>query len=159
MYFPCELISSIILHWHHNERDGVSNHRRLYRLPDQWPVDSPHKGAVTRNAYPFEDVIMDQSIPIIRGRQCGKLLHVITSSRYVGSIHEHYLSRRQVFFLLWDQDSNPAVSGIHSLDPSLFFTFPQTLNGWHRSYQPPGYTALTRKLDMIISLINPKEML
>ena len=76
---------------------------------------------------------MYQSIPIIKGRHCGKLLHVITSSRYVGSIHEHYLSLRHVFFLLWDQNSNPAVSGIHLLDPRLFFTVPLPLNGTGRA--------------------------
>ena len=71
------------LQWRYNERDGVSNHRRLDRLLDRlfkrrsnnkikglrhwsvwggirrWPVDSPHKGPVTRKMFPFDDVIMD----------------------------------------------------------------------------------------------------
>ena len=69
------------LQWRHNERDGVSNHQRLDCLltrllgADQrnhqssaslafvkgihrWPVDSPHKGPVTRKMFPFNDVIM-----------------------------------------------------------------------------------------------------
>ena len=60
-----------LLQWRHNERDGVSNHRRLNRLLNRlfrgrskktsklrvtgfgrgihrWPMDSPHKGTVTR---------------------------------------------------------------------------------------------------------------
>ena len=65
----------------HNERDGVSNHRclcwllnRLFRRRSQktsnfrvtglcegnhwWPVESPHKGPVTRKMFPFDDVIV-----------------------------------------------------------------------------------------------------
>ena len=72
------------LQWHHNERDGVSNHRRIYCLLNRllrrrskkhqsseslafvrgihrWPVNSPHKGQVTWKILPFDDVIM-QSI-------------------------------------------------------------------------------------------------
>ena len=70
------------LQWRHNERDGVSNHRRLACLLKRlfrrrlkktsklrltglcegnpsWPVDSPHKGPATRKMFPFDDVIMD----------------------------------------------------------------------------------------------------
>ena len=70
------------LQWRHNERDGVSNHRRhhclLNRLSMLWskkkhqnsaslafvrgihqrPADSPHKWPVTRKMFPFDDVIM-----------------------------------------------------------------------------------------------------
>ena len=54
------------LEWRHNERDGVSNHRRLHCLLNycflweihKWPVDSPHKGPVTRNLFLFDDVII-----------------------------------------------------------------------------------------------------
>ena len=64
----------------HNERDDVSNHRRhdclLKRLfmrkqknqspaplasvrgTRRWPIDSPHKGPVTREMFPFHDIIM-----------------------------------------------------------------------------------------------------
>ena len=70
--------------WHHNERDGVSNHRRLKGLLNRlfrprskkisklrvtgfvkgihrWPANSPHKGPVTRKMFPFDDVIMMQN--------------------------------------------------------------------------------------------------
>ena len=70
------------LQWRHNEHDGVSNHQhhhcllnRLFKAqikentkaPRQWPlceeihrcpVNSPHKGPVTRKMFPFDDVIM-----------------------------------------------------------------------------------------------------
>ena len=72
-----------ILCWRHNERDGVSNclpHdcllNRLFRRRSKkhhnsaslasvreihrWPVNSPHKGPVTREMFPFDDVIMKQ---------------------------------------------------------------------------------------------------
>ena len=69
------------LHWRHNDNDGVSNHQphhcllnRLFRRRSQktsklrvtglcagnspGPVNSPHKGPVTRKMFPFDDVIM-----------------------------------------------------------------------------------------------------
>ena len=71
----------VTLQWHHNWRDGISNHKRLdcllnrlFRLRSQkhqssaslafvrgihWgPVNSRHKGPVTRKMFPFDDVIM-----------------------------------------------------------------------------------------------------
>ena len=64
------------LQWRHNEQDGVSNPKRLvYSGSDQikhqssaslayvrgihrWPVNSQHKGPVTRKMFPIDDVIM-----------------------------------------------------------------------------------------------------
>ena len=71
------------LQWRYNGHDGVSNHQphhcllnRLFRLRSmktpklrvtrpfvrgihQWPVNTPHKGPVTRKMFPFDDVILD----------------------------------------------------------------------------------------------------
>ena len=75
----CEALRT--LQWRHNGRDGVSNHQphdclfnrysRAYQRKHQssaslafvwgihrWPVNSPHKGPVTRKMFPFDDVIM-----------------------------------------------------------------------------------------------------
>ena len=69
------------LQWRYNERDGVSNHRRLYCLLNRlfmrrskntsklrvtglceaihrWPPDSLHRGPVTRKMFPIDDVII-----------------------------------------------------------------------------------------------------
>ena len=69
------------LQWHHNDPDGVSNHEphgcllnRSFRRRSKktsklrvtglcagnspGPVNSPHKGPVTRKMFPFDDVIM-----------------------------------------------------------------------------------------------------
>ena len=69
------------LRWRHNDHDGVSNHQphgclfnRLFRRRSKKtskirvtglcagnspePVNSPHKGPVTRKMFPFDDVIM-----------------------------------------------------------------------------------------------------
>ena len=76
IYLPC----GVTLEWRHNERDGISNHQPrdcllngLFRCRSkktsfaslafvrgihQWPVNSAHKGPVTRNMFPFDDVIM-----------------------------------------------------------------------------------------------------
>ena len=89
--------------WRHNEHDSVSNHQprgcllnRLFRRRSKkssklrvtghcvgnspGPVNSPHKGPVTRKMFPFDDVIMpwracDVTIWIL---QC-KLTHMIYS--------------------------------------------------------------------------------
>ena len=70
----------ISLQWRRNEREGVSNHQcldcflnHLFRRRSKktqklcvtglydgnhwWPVDSPHKGPITRKMLPFDDVI------------------------------------------------------------------------------------------------------
>ena len=72
---------SLSLQWRHNERDGVSNNQPhdcllncLFRRRSKktsklcvtglcegihwWPVNSPHKGPVTRKIFPFDDVII-----------------------------------------------------------------------------------------------------
>ena len=67
------------LQWRHNERDGVSNHRRfdclLIRLfkrrsKKTWSKlrvtgicegNSPHKGPVTGKMFPFDDAIMQEN--------------------------------------------------------------------------------------------------
>ena len=78
-YF-CNRSGSCGLQWRHNERNGVSNHRRLdclrKRLDQRkhqhsaslacvggihrWPVDSSPKGLVTRKMFPFDDVVCEK---------------------------------------------------------------------------------------------------
>ena len=48
-----ELLS---LQWRHTGCDSVSNHQPHDCL--RWPVNSPHKGPVTRKMFPFEDGIL-----------------------------------------------------------------------------------------------------
>ena len=79
----CEQGVELTLHWRHNERDGVSKHRRLDWLLNRlfrrrskktsklrvtglwegnsWPVNSSYKGPVTRKMLPFDDVIMTRN--------------------------------------------------------------------------------------------------
>ena len=74
-------IFCVTLRWRHNGHNGISNHQPHHRLlnrfsgADQrkhqssallafvrrihrWPVNSPHKGPVTRKIFRFDDVIM-----------------------------------------------------------------------------------------------------
>ena len=74
------VISTLL--WRHNGRDGVPNHQphhcllnRLFRRHQRKyqssaslasvrsPVNSPHKGPVTRKMFPFDDVIMNIQTP------------------------------------------------------------------------------------------------
>ena len=80
--------ASYTLPWRHNDHDGVSNHqphgclfKRLFRRRSKktsklrvtglcvgnspGPVNSPHKGPVTRTMFPFDDVIMQREISIL----------------------------------------------------------------------------------------------
>ena len=75
-------ITLYTLHWRHIDHDGVSNHQphgcllnRLFRRrstktsklrvtglcvgKSPGPVNSPHKGPVTRKMFPFDDIIMN----------------------------------------------------------------------------------------------------
>ena len=78
-------ISLIPLQWRLNERNGVSNHRRLDCLLNcllgrrskktsklwplwgihQWPLDFPHKEPVTWKMFPFDDAIIDSTVVIL----------------------------------------------------------------------------------------------
>ena len=77
------LVLALTLRWRHNERDGVSTHQphdcwlnRLFKAQikesvkaprhcplwgefTRWPMNSPHKGPITRKMFPFDDVIMN----------------------------------------------------------------------------------------------------
>ena len=84
--FMCWLCAelAITLRWRHNDHDSVSNHQpngcllnRLFRHRSKetskfrviglcvgnspGPVNSPHKGPVTRKMFPFDDVIMTRT--------------------------------------------------------------------------------------------------
>ena len=60
---------------------------RIHRLP----VNSPHKGPVTRKMLPFDDVIM----------------FVVVNFDALAQASDIRIERRQVVFLCWMQDSNP----------------------------------------------------
>ena len=94
-YYQIVILLMYSLHWRHNDQGGVSNHQshgcllnRLFRRRSKKtsklcvighcagnspvPVNSPHKGPVTRKMVPFDDVIMitvmingGPSIPVI----------------------------------------------------------------------------------------------
>ena len=80
-YISASMKFGLKLLWRHNERDGVSNHQthdclfKRFLSADQrnhqisaalafargihrWPVNSPHKGPVTRKMFPFDEFIM-----------------------------------------------------------------------------------------------------
>ena len=89
------------LHWRHNDHDGVSNHQphdclfnRLFRCRSKktsklrvtglcvgkspGPVNSPHKGPVTRKMFPFDDVIMDIWRMWLQSQTWKMAMHVLT---------------------------------------------------------------------------------
>ena len=98
------------LQWRHNERHGVSKHRRLYCLfncrfsrrskktskprvtglcagNSPWSVNSLHKRPVTRKMFPFYDVIMKDPMNktlVSNYNQCSQwLINMLVSSYWV----------------------------------------------------------------------------
>ena len=90
------------LHWRHNDHDGVSNRQphscllnRLFRRRSKktskfrvtglcagnspGPVNSPHKGPVTRKMFPFDDVIMGIFVTDIAVASRGR--HTVSNHR------------------------------------------------------------------------------
>ena len=90
------------LHWRHNDLDGVSNHQphgcllnRLFRRRSKKtsklrvtglfvgnsprPMNSPHKGPVTRKLLPFDDVILIKARVDARNIHCDLLMAVFVS--------------------------------------------------------------------------------
>ena len=82
----CQWVNTQPLQWRQNERDDASNHQRIDCLHNRlfrrrskktsklrvtglplWgePVNSPHKGPVTRKMFPFNDVIMNEVATIM----------------------------------------------------------------------------------------------
>ena len=110
------------LHWRHNDHDGVSNHQpdgcllnRLFRRRSKktsklrvtdlcvenspGPVNSPHKGPVTRKMFPFDDVIME-SVGSLHERHSDKWLcgHGLMVYRTIHSRFPGILSRIHLLF-------------------------------------------------------------
>ena len=95
------------LHWRHNDHDGVLNHQphgclldRLFRRKSKeasktrvtglcagkspGPVNSPHKGPVTRKMFPFDNVIMTIKSPSI---PCHRRFEGSWNEVQVGRLH------------------------------------------------------------------------
>ena len=95
----------LALRWRHNDHDGVSNHhphgcllnRRSKKTSklrvtglcvgnSPGPVNSPHKGPVTRKMFPFDDVIMgternhSKSFPVPYVTSIHNILHCVPST-------------------------------------------------------------------------------
>ena len=117
-YRTSQKLSIRSLQWRHNDQDGVSNQQphgcllnRLYRRRSKktsklrvtglcvgnspGPVNSPHKGPVTRKMFPFDDVIIllpflwfstisqiSQCIAPISHMQCNRNMHTCTHFCY-----------------------------------------------------------------------------
>ena len=81
LYTVCVCYQGISLQWRHNERDGVSNHRRLDCLlygfsgADQRKHQSSASLAYVRGIHRWP-----RWIPLTNGQQRGKCFHLMTSS-------------------------------------------------------------------------------
>ena len=97
------------LRWRHNDQDGVSNHQphgcllnRLFRRRSNktsklrvtglcvgnspGPVNSPHKGPVTRKMFPFDDVIMPTGSHWMDDRNTVKMKNCWVEKAHFGTL-------------------------------------------------------------------------
>ena len=119
------------LHWRHNDNDSVSNHQlhgcllnRLFRRRSKktsklrvtglcvgnspGPVNSPHKGPVTRKMFPFDDVIMCLGRP--REIHTLYLWYSITVlTKYIGSWYKGAI----LFYILCIPDKPHRLTHVH----------------------------------------------
>ena len=57
-------ITSLTIFYSIVNSDGIKENSKAPRHWSLWPVNSPHKGQVTRKMFPFDDVIMKRGFPI-----------------------------------------------------------------------------------------------
>ena len=119
-FWPHVSTFRMTLHWRSNDHDGVSNHQphgcllnRLFSGRSKktsklrvtgfcvgnspGPVNSPHKGLVTRKMFPFGDVIMNITYTDAKGMWCAPVL--------VGYTHMPLSIIRLVFRQSWETGS------------------------------------------------------
>ena len=121
-HVACELVPVhlISLQWRHNDHDSVSNHQpydcllnRLFRRRSKktsklrvtglcvgnspGPVNSPHKGPVTRKMFPFDDVIM------FHWKRKSPLIHKLSVVSHIVQFagHQHLFKPMKWFHLLF----------------------------------------------------------
>ena len=119
------------LHWRHNDHDGVSNHQphgcllnRLFRRRSKKtsklritglcagnsprPVNSPHKGPVTRKMFPFDDVIMYafihfQTLLTFLGKYC-----------FIKAGHISGIQRGPMIYTIWEYYASGECATIYN---------------------------------------------
>ena len=139
------------LQWRHNERDGVSNHQRQACIQAQIkkthqssaslafvrgirrsPVNSPHKGLVTRQMLQFDDVIMKASVSVNAGwvihgvRSCRTMCGVSPSSAWLQCIPvTSPLSSTARLVMAW-RTRTPVSDAVQGGDAGCFLVRPPT---------------------------------
>ena len=121
------------IQWRHNDHDGVSNHQpggcllnRLFRRRSKktsklrvtglcvgkspGPVNSPHKGPVTRKMFPFDDVIM--KINPSMHTVALSILQVDGSYQPETTINLFMYSKSQLYYLLIMTSSSGNIFGV-----------------------------------------------
>ena len=139
------------LHWHHNDHDSVSNHQphgcllnRLFRRRSKktpklcvtglcagnspGPVNSPHKGPVTRKMFPFDDVIMlCSSLNVLKMIHHGGIN--LTGPNLLG-IYNHFVNDESIF----PKDPFKRLSGVkisrHAVQGRICHDILLSVNKW-----------------------------
>ena len=133
IWFAIDQFQRTPLQWRHNDHDGVSNHQprgcllnRLFRcgskktskLPvtglcagnSPGPVNSPHKGPVTRKMFPFDDVIMNEA----RKDECNNVTGRIHGLTFYDDILEIHLLWHTLYTSSFSHYSDVMMSATES---------------------------------------------
>ena len=160
-----------VLQWRQNGRDGVSNQQyhncllnRLFRRRSKntwklrvtgllqgfhrWPVNSPHKGPVTRKMFPFDDVIREPFNPQYRGLETPPqdlILRRILSARGIEPQSLYMVTPMHEIKQLWHIASGNSMSTRHihfcSIKKALSWagSSMHIVHHWREKAQPAAY--------------------
>ena len=105
----------------------------------RWPVNSPHKGPVTHEMFPFDDVIIVKSLEVIQGP--GYLIMSHLSPWNPDTTHMHNEATRctnRVHCVTWSERHDPLQGGrIASYwNPGSYLLLPATNSGYTGCHRP-----------------------
>ena len=94
----------------------------------RWPVNSPHKGPVMRKMFPFDDFIMDNTVP-------WKLIRASLSRKHLINVKMHDISVRYTYRIrqVWGSSLPWALRGQSKMAVILLTTFLNVL-AWIRMF-------------------------
>ena len=112
----------------------------------RWPVDSPHKGPVTRKMFPFDDIIMDRWFPYEKRLRTPAVIFQITkialTDHYDDVIMDSIASQITSLTIVYSTVHSGADQSKHQSSASLAFVW--EIHRWPVNF--PHKWPVTRKM-------------
>ena len=131
------IVCSTVCSGGHQRKHQSSASLAFLRWIHRWPVDSPHKGSVRREMFPFEYVIMETAVTWCRHYELllmsfvvvglGLLLERRTiSTNNAPALWKVYMYAQNIY-TLWNPYSDVITAHIYSVLPGVWFLYACTL--------------------------------